>query len=260
MLAHNPSNGDTAVQVWTYQAENEVVEVQYSSAEHNAWATQKSIAQGLGLTVQAVSLQIINFKKWYAGSADRSIKDLLIVAEDGKMREVEHYDMKVINFIANRANPTPRSIAFVEWAGDMLNKAVSNRQQQSVAITPGDALVEMALAYREHERQIAQQNARLNALEAGWEASGMSAPDWFAVVGYASHIGKSLNEDQARAIGKIASPWCRQNGITPGTVRHPLYGKQNTYPVAALEYAFALYFKPNNPASIISPVLPRLFD
>ncbi len=129
-----PDNGDAkgsktaGKQIAIYHAPNSDIEFAIDPYERKIWASQRQIAELMGITVQAVSQQIQIFKEQRGSKADSSIKKFFIVASDGKQREVEHYDLLIITYIGFRAHETDHTIAFQEWVADTLDRVVRDIQ------------------------------------------------------------------------------------------------------------------------------------
>lgn len=187
IVIYNPSDSNTSVQL---QADYEARQI---------WATQKQIAQSLGLTIQAVNQQIANFKQQRGAAAERSIKHWLIVAEDGKQREVEHYDTTVIAFVGFRAKATDQTIAFQDWVGEILNRQIATKPMSN-----GDLLVAMAESFRALEQKVDAVVDRLDDKEF------LSIDTWCRVQG----IKEGIKSPAVRSMwGKEASALSRASGI-----------------------------------------------
>ncbi|MFC5046912.1 antA/AntB antirepressor family protein [Aquimarina hainanensis] len=60
-------------------------------------------------------------------------------------------------------------------------------------------------------------------------------PNFFTVVGYATLLGRKINLEFAKKIGKEASKICRERNIEPSTIPDPRFGRVKTYPKEILE-------------------------
>lgn len=65
-------------------------------------------------------------------------------------------------------------------------------------------------------------------------------PNFFTVVGYASLLGKQINLEFAKKLGKEASKICRDKNIEPSTIPDPRFGRVKTYPKNILETLFSI--------------------
>lgn len=126
---------------------------------------------------------------------------------------------------------------FQDWVVEEVLPQIRKTGQYVPARTTGDALVEMALAYRDHERKIlalekqqADTAAQVKALVGG--------EGYYTVVGYANRVGVRIDEKEAARLGKTASHHCKLHGIHRGEAPHPRYGKTWTYPVEVLDIVF----------------------
>lgn len=101
----------------------------------------------------------------------------------------------------------------------------------------GDALVEMALAYRDHERKIATLEHQ-QADTAAQVKALVNGEGYYTVVGYANKLGIRIDSQEAARIGKAASHHCKLYGIHRGDAPHPRFGTAKTYPEEVLERFF----------------------
>ena len=63
-------------------------------------------------------------------------------------------------------------------------------------------------------------------------------PNFFTVVGYASLLGKKINLELAKKLGKEASKICRSKNIELTSIPDPRFGSVKTYPKDVLEELF----------------------
>ncbi|MEI6865551.1 antA/AntB antirepressor family protein [Flavicella sp.] len=62
-----------------------------------------------------------------------------------------------------------------------------------------------------------------------------TSPDFFTIVGYASLLGKQINLEFAKKLGKEASKICRERSIELSSIPDPRFGRVKTYPKEILE-------------------------
>ena len=60
-------------------------------------------------------------------------------------------------------------------------------------------------------------------------------PNFFTIVGYASLLGKQINLEFAKKLGREASKICRDKNIELHTIPDPRFGRVKTYPKSILE-------------------------
>ena len=65
----------------------------------------------------------------------------------------------------------------------------------------------------------------------------------FTIMGYANMNDISINNRAANYLGRKASKLSRERGYYIGKVKHPVYGRVNTYHVDVLETIFNYYLK-----------------
>src|SRR5512134_3052891 len=73
--------------------------VQYDPEIQTVRMSQREMAGLFDVNVPAINKQIKTFKSQRAATAHRSISKVEIVADDGKQRTVEYYDLDVITFV-----------------------------------------------------------------------------------------------------------------------------------------------------------------
>lgn len=97
------------------------------------WMSQADIAEMFGVSQPAVAQQLKRIAS--QDLLDESThKDFLYVAQDGKTRKIRFYDMTIINIIGSRVQEaTPQVVAFIKWAGNVLNQYTSNRYLSEIA-------------------------------------------------------------------------------------------------------------------------------
>ncbi len=83
-----------------------------------------------------------------------------------------------------------------------------------------------------HAKQTFEMKSQVAAL--------VNGEDFYTIVGFANINGKSVNLDQAKALGIQASRMCKAQGIKPGKAKHPIFGPINTYPREILAKVFSL--------------------
>lgn len=103
--------------------------------------------------------------------------------------------------------------------------------------TPGDALVQMALSYRAHERRImALEAAQQETKQAIAELVG--GDDYSTVKGYARTHGLSGDRSFLNKVGRRAATMCKTRGVRVGKVADENWGEVNSYPRDILSAAF----------------------
>lgn len=132
-LSFLPQSPSSAYAIETFKENN--VEVHVGYTETDIWLTQKQIVMLLGISQQAVSLQINNYKTGNMAESS-AYKDFLLTASDGKAYQVEHYNLDVLMHIAFRANPNgenaDRVTAFKKWATDIVRRHISDSEKQKL--------------------------------------------------------------------------------------------------------------------------------
>lgn len=91
-----------------------------------AWFTQKQIASLLGLAVTTINEAITRIKTERGASIDSHVRKFRIPVHDGKIYEVEHYDMAVLAILTFRAQATPAAIAVQDTIIEALSSVSVN--------------------------------------------------------------------------------------------------------------------------------------
>ena len=103
--------------------------------------------------------------------------------------------------------------------------------------TTGDALVQMALAYKAHETRLmaieAEQTKTRQAI-----AELVGGEDYATAKGFARTQGLPGDRATLAKVGKWASQVMRARGLAPGKVHDEAWGEVNSYPRGVLRAAF----------------------
>lgn len=156
---------------------------------------------------------------------------------DGSGRTVQ---MQVYSFAGDRGKRD--SIVVVaqlspEFTARLVDRWRELEEAVSKPKTPGDALVQMALAYRDHER-------RIMAIEAEQERTKtaisnlLGGDDNVTAKGFAREIGCRADREFLNLLGRRASAMCKSRGIRPGRVTDELWGQVNSYPREIMQAAY----------------------
>lgn len=73
---------------------------------------------------------------------------------------------------------------------------------------------------------------------------------FISVMRFANNYKISIGRKVGAELGRMASRWCKQVGVTPEKVKHERWGMVNTYPTQALKEVFKVYY----------PSKAKLFD
>jgi phage regulator Rha-like protein len=127
-------------------------------------------------------------------------------------------------------------VVVAQLSPEFTARLVDRWQELEKPRTTGDALVSMALAYREHERRIAaiEQEQEVTKQKI---AEIVGGEDYATAKGYARTHGLPADRESLNALGRRASAMCRQRGIRPGKVTDEVWGEVNSYPREILKAA-----------------------
>jgi hypothetical protein len=220
-----------------------------SEGRYNLNALHKAYEREEGCTFQSKAPA-----KWFRTQQTKELVDILerktgqicLVSKEGRNGGTFAHELLAVSY-AGWISPE-----FQLTVNQTFINYRTGKLQPKLAATTGDLLVQMALAYREHEqrlaaleqekyntlkrdRKLARNQAkleyRLDAIE--------TAQDYFTILGW-WHLtfSEPLDNTKAAKYGKIASRYCREHGFEIGQVQDPRFGLVNTYPREVLELLF----------------------
>jgi len=133
----------------------------------------------------------------------------------------------------------PEAKPFRKWVTSEVLPSIRKTGSYAIQKTTGDALVEMALAYREQERRLAQVEETVTRHNA--ELDRISHPDghYYTILGYANILGIQITSKEANLLGRKAAALSRSRGIPIHDSHDSKYGKINQYLIEILDEVFA---------------------
>lgn len=121
------------------------------------WMSANDIAEMFGIAKGNISRQLARLTE-QGILTESTVINLITTAQDGKIRQIAHYDMQIVNVIGCRMQDiTAQTLAFIQWAGFVLNDRLGRdaREQrkrlaelQSQVENLSDALTESEKAAR----------------------------------------------------------------------------------------------------------------
>lgn len=113
----------SAAQYLTYIASvgtvDERFEIRYE--DENIWMSQKMLAQVYGVEVPNIAYHLRKLYEDAELDRDSTIKEILIVADNGKNYFVKHYDLRVIIALGFKID-NEKAIAFRKWANQIVSE------------------------------------------------------------------------------------------------------------------------------------------
>lgn len=97
-----------------------------------------------------------------------------------------------------------------------------------------EMIIAQAQSVIEVKSKVAELEKRQNLLE----AQTKTVPDYFTIVGYATLNNINVGLQLAARLGQMATRICKAQGINPGEIPDPRFGRVKTYPSAILEQVF----------------------
>lgn len=134
----------------------------------------------------------------------------------------------------------PQAKPFQKWLFEEVLPTIRFSGSYSIKEkTTGDMLVEMAIAYRDQEKRLAEVETTLMRHNA--ELDRISHPDghFYTVLGYANILGLSLTSKEANSLGRRCAAISRSRQIPIHKAGDSKYGQINQYLDQILEEVFA---------------------
>lgn len=133
----------------------------------------------------------------------------------------------------------PNAEAFQDWVVEEVLPSIrkTGAYQVEQSLTTGDALVQMALAYKAHETRIMALEVKQDETKQAI-AELVGGDDYTTAKGYARTNHLPADRDFLNKVGRRASAMCRHQGIRPGRVTDEVWGEVNSYPRPILAAAF----------------------
>lgn len=110
-----------------------------------------------------------------------------------------------------------------------------------------DSIAELEAKAQAYERLIEKQQKLIaanqdNITDINAELGRYSDPTgkFYTILGYASLIRVHVGFEEAKALGRTASAYCRANGLSKETIHDARFGKVGNYPIEALNHAFKM--------------------
>lgn len=179
-LERMPDKRDVIV----YQHNDRAIEITSDIDARTVWGTQREIGDLLDLNVKLVSKHIANFRTQHGAKAESHISKIAITAADGKVYEVEIYDLDVILHVGYRAHASEQVIAFREWVGAQLDAKIAEDKKRRKRDTFLRSRKYLALRHAGYSHE--------------------QAIDWY----YRDRIGADARKE-------IADEWYHRNGSIP---------------------------------------------
>jgi len=131
----------------------------------------------------------------------------------------------------------PDAARFQDWVCEEVLPQIRKTGAYAAPQTTGDALVAMAMAYREHERRImaleVEQDQAKQAI-----AELLGGDDYATAKGYARTNALPADRNTLNRVGRRAAAMCRDRGVRIGRVTDEVWGEVNSYPRNILAAAF----------------------
>lgn len=132
----------------------------------------------------------------------------------------------------------PEAEQFRKWITSEVLPAIRKTGQYALKPpSPAEQLLASAQMLVDHERQLAQHNERLKAIEAR-QSSIEEGSQYFTVLAYAKLHRIALDYTAAQSLGQRAANYSREHGIAIGKVSDPRHGTVNSYHVEVLNVIF----------------------
>jgi hypothetical protein len=220
--------------------------------ERGHWVFPGQLCSFMGISGEA-QRQRIERKHWSEGWTSKTLAQL---PSDQQPREhflihqrrlatwLGSIDTGRIKDQATRAEVEQHQTEFADALADYLTTgvAVNPRVAQGVQVAAGgddlDVIEGMVRAIRADRRRLAAVE-ETQAVIVAKVAAIEGRHDWFTALGYAKLHDHGTERDYLSRVGRRAAAISRASGQEPRPRQDATFGRINTYPVAALERAFA---------------------
>ncbi len=155
-----------------YISENAQIDVPIVDSQ--VWLSQKVMAELYGVSVQAIGQHVNNVIADDELSEESTIKKIFIVADDGKKRQVLHYNLEIVLTVGYRVN-SKKAGHFRKWANDILQTyltkgiainepALANIKSETLDKVASRSVRAIVNAYRERGLSDAMIQERINGI------------------------------------------------------------------------------------------------
>ena len=120
ITTNNPNNGDILI----YQSEDGMTHIDVRMEQETVWLTQQQMAELFNSTIPNISIHIRNIYKEGELDKEATVKDFLIVQNEGGRqvsRHVAYYNLDVIISVGYRVK-SKRGVLFRQWATKVLRE------------------------------------------------------------------------------------------------------------------------------------------
>jgi len=129
-------------------------------------------------------------------------------------------------YVATKFNDEARAKLIVRWEELELDR----RKPMSTL----DILTLQVQLLHEQEKKMSEIDGRISNIE----QRILTDPEFYAIPGYASLIGKRVNLKEAQVLGRKATKLCEELGIITDSIPDPRFGRVKTYPIEVLQEVF----------------------
>lgn len=178
-------------QILLYQTEDGKQRIEVRLEHENVWLSQVLLSELFQTTVANVNLHIKNIYDDKELSEEATIKDYLIVRQEGGRqvkRSVKYYNLEMILAIGYRIR-SHRGVQFRQWATDRLKEYVikgfvldDDRLSKPGGIDYFDELLDRIRAIRTSEKRFYQKIRDIYALSADYDPKHLMTQEFFKTV------------------------------------------------------------------------------
>ena len=125
----------------------------------------------------------------------------------------------------------PEAKRFKKWVTSEVLPSIRKTGSYSLQPRSNLDLIELVVkTMRDQEQRLLRIEAKQDAADRG--------NDYFTILAYSRLVKLPITTNQASALGKMASAYCRQYNIPIGEANDPRYGSVHTYPENVLKMVF----------------------
>ena len=179
-----------------YEGSNKSLRIKTIIENDNVWLTQKQLAELYGVSVNTISEHIKNILEQTEQKPEQCIRKFRIVVENGRVYDVEHYNLDMIISVGYRVN-SKAAIKFRQWATERLREYIVkgfSLDDERLKQNGGRYFRELLQRIRDirsSERNLWQQVTDIYATSIDYDKNAKETKDFFATVQnklhYAAH-------------------------------------------------------------------------
>ena len=170
-----------------YEGDDTNLRIKTIIEDDNVWLTQKQLAELYGVTTPTINEHIKNVFEQTEQKPEQCIRKIRIVVENGRVYDVEHYNLDMIISIGYRVNSAV-AIKFRQWATERLHEYIVKgftMDDERLKQNGGRYFRELLQRIRDirsSERNLWQQVTDIYATSVDYDKDAKATKEFFATV------------------------------------------------------------------------------